>query len=109
MLDGIIVGLLALGGMYIYGHSLIFISKLINDSAFKSKQQKSQQALRARARLLIESDPQVKKTYIALRVMYLKNKKSPKMTLLEQRLRSLVREKSVRHEILSMVCAKNSG
>lgn len=105
----IITCIIALAGIYLYGMLIsLFVDIISHKRIDKATKNSSRDNIRRRANRLLESDPKVKKVYIALRVMHLKNKKSNQVDLLEQKLRTLVREKAVRQEILHMVRAKIS-
>ena len=105
----IITCIIALAGIYLYGALIsLFVDIISRKKADKVTKNSSQDNVRRRANILLESDSRVKKIFIALRVMHLKNKKSRQIDLLEQKLRTLVREKAVRQEILHMVRAKIS-
>ena len=103
MLAKVITGIIAIGSIYLYAALLSILSKKIVD--FKTKNP-AEDSIRARAKNLIDNDLRVKKIYVYLRVMYLKNKTTPEVELYEQKLRAIVREKAVRQEILYMVRAK---
>ena len=101
--------LLAISIVYAWGYlsigSLIFLTSL-SAKAKSTKKKTENPNIAARARALLLSDTEVRKTFIALRLLHLKNKHNGKMHLLEQKMRVLVREKAVRQEIIHMVRAK---
>ncbi len=88
--------------------------KVFSDLVFRAKTGSLKKSgsgnkrLLAKAEKLIQEDLRVKKVYVSLRVLHLKNKKSHKVELLEQQLRYLVRDKALRQEILFLV-RKNSA
>ena len=103
----IITCIIALAGIYLYGMLISLLIDIIgHKKSTKTPKKTTFDNIRLRANRVIESDPRVKKIYVTLRVMHLKNKKSNQIDLLEQQLRTLVREKAVRQEILHMVRAK---
>ena len=105
----IITCIIALAGIYLYGMLIsLFIDIISHRRTGQVTKGTSQDNIRRRANRLLESDPRVKKIYVTLRVMHIKNKKSRQIDLLEQKLRTLIREKAVRQEILHMVRAKIS-
>ena len=105
----IITCIIALAGIYLYGMLIsLFIDIISHRRTGQDTKGTSQDNIRRRANRLLESDPRVKKIYVTLRVMHIKNKKSRQIDLLEQKLRTLIREKAVRQEILHMVRAKIS-
>ena len=106
MMQVILACVLAIACLYLYGFSIMFLTNLIVDARHKKEGQQPADSIKRRAQKLIKTDPRVKKIYIILRLMYLKNKKSHNIDLLEQQLRTLVREKAVRQEIIHMVRAK---
>lgn len=103
MLAKIITAVIAVGSIYLYAMLISLFSKKIVD--FKAKKL-AENSIRSKAKELIENDIRVKKIYVYLRIMYLKNKHTPEVEILEQKLRTLVREKAIREEILHMVRAK---
>ena len=103
MLAKVITGIIAIGSIYLYAALLSILSKKIVDFMTKNP---AEDSIRARAKNLIDNDLRVKKIYVYLRIMYLKNKTTPEVELYEQKLRAIVREKAVRQEILYMVRAK---
>ena len=105
MLAKVVTAIIAIGSIYLYAALLSVLSKKIVDLKTKTKKP-AEDSIRARAKNLIDNDLRVKKIYVYLRVMYLKNKTSPEVELYEQKLRAVVREKAVRQEILRMVRAK---
>lgn len=108
MLKAVLACIMAISCIYLYGLSIMFITNLIVNASYKKEKQRSSESIRLRAQQLLETDPQIKKIYISLRLMHLKNKQSLNAVLLEQKLRTLIREKAVRQEIIHMVRAKNS-
>ncbi len=105
----IITCIIALAGIYLYGMLIsLFVDIVSHRRTGQATKGTSQDNIRRRANRLLESDPRVKKIYVTLRVMHIKNKKSRQIDLLEQKLRTLIREKAVRQEILHMVRAKIS-
>ena len=103
MLAKVITAIIAIGSIYLYAALLSVLSKKIIDLKTKNP---AEDSIRARAKNLIDNDLRVKKIYVYLRTMYLKNKTTPEVELYEQKLRAIVREKAVRQEILHMVRAK---
>ena len=99
----------SLAGIYLYGILILWFIDFLNKKTFaKNNDSLAQENVRQRAIDLLETDPDVKKTYIELRLLHLKNKQSSRVELLEKRLRLIVREKAVRQEILHMISAKIS-
>ena len=105
MLAKVVTAIIAIGSIYLYAALLSVLSKKIVDLKTKTKNP-AEDSIRARAKNLIDNDLRVKKIYVYLRIMYLKNKTTPEVELYEQKLRAIVREKAVRQEILQMVRAK---
>ena len=103
MLAKVITAIIAIGSIYLYAALLSVLSKKIIDLKTKNP---TEDSIRARAKNLIDNDLRVKKIYVYLRTMYLKNKTTPEVELYEQKLRAIVREKAVRQEILHMIRAK---
>ena len=104
----ILTFIIAIAGIYLYGTLISIFVDAISRKRYSVKEVQTEDRVRQRALEVIESNPKVKKIYVALRVMHLKNKDSRQSELLEQKLRTLVREKAVRQEIIHMVRAKIS-
>lgn len=110
MVDHALGFIMAFSALFLWAVTVkMFLEALLR---WKFKEQKAHRTRNTRtllkAKKLIQEDPRVKKVYVALRVLYLKNKNSEKVDLLEQQLRLLVREKALRQEILFLIRAKNS-
>lgn len=93
--------------LYLWAGVCILVFELINNRKEAKLKKHSEEVLVQKAKDLIKSDISVRKIYIAIRIQHIKSKHSKKVTLLEQRLRVLVREKALRQEILRLARRKN--
>ena len=60
-----------------------------------------------KAKQLIRDNKKVRSIYFSLRLLHLKNKQTSKVSVLEQQLRTTVRDKVIRQEIIQLARKKN--
>lgn len=60
-----------------------------------------------KAKQLIRNNKKVRSIYFSLRLLHLKNKQTNKVSILEQQLRTAVRDKVTRQEIIQLARKKN--
>ena len=60
-----------------------------------------------KAKQLIRNNKKIRSIYFSLRLLHLKNKRTNKVSILEQQLRAAVRDKVVRQEIIQLARKKN--